>query len=384
MIPKTIIAHLRCASGGGGGADRVIYNTVRRLQDGPFGQTVLYLVKEGTDVSSLLDPLRQQGVLCRVMPGRRVFDLRQFLSVRRFVLEHKVRILHCHDAKADIYGFLLRLTYPSLRVISTLHGWTEKTRRGRMYGRLDKTVLRWFDVAIAVSEHTARLAREHGIQRVRVVHNGLDPEEWRTAPAMEPRPGSHPFTIAYVGRISSEKGPLEFVEIARVVVLQQPDIRFVVLGEGPDLPAMKTAVAEAGLGEYFDFRGYHTQEELKKVYMAVDVLVLPSRREGLPMTILEACSMEVCVAAFSVGGVPEIITHGRNGLLAQPGNIAELAERILTLRREAPLSARLRSNGRATVVNRFSVQTQVRELEAVYTDTLRADRRNKLNRGIST
>jgi glycosyltransferase involved in cell wall biosynthesis len=384
MIPKTIIAHLRCASGGGGGADRVIYNTVRRLQDGPFGQTVLYLVNEGTDVSGLLDPLRQQGVLCHVMPGRRVFDLRQFLSVRRFVLKHKVRILHCHDAKADIYGFLLRLTYPSLKVISTLHGWTEKTRRGRLYGRLDKTVLRWFDVAIAVSEHTARLAREHGIQRVRVVHNGLDPEEWRTAPAMEPRPGSHPFTIAYVGRISSEKGPLEFVEIARVVILQQPDIRFVVLGEGPDLPAMKTAVEAAGLGENFDFRGYQTQEELKKVYRAVDVLVLPSRREGLPMTILEACSMEVCVAAFSVGGVPEIITHGRNGLLAQPGNIAELAAQILALRQDALLSARLRSNGRATVVNRFSVQAQVRELEAVYADTLRDDRRNKLNRGIST
>jgi glycosyltransferase involved in cell wall biosynthesis len=169
-----------------------------------------------------------------------------------------------------------------------------------------------------------------------------------------------------------------------VVILQQPDIRFVVLGEGPDLPAMKTAVEAAGLGENFDFRGYQTQEELKKVYRAVDVLVLPSRREGLPMTILEACSMEVCVAAFSVGGVPEIITHGRNGLLAQPGNIAELAAQILALRQDALLSARLRSNGRATVVNRFSVQAQVRELEAVYADTLRDDRRNKLNRGIST
>jgi glycosyltransferase involved in cell wall biosynthesis len=94
--------------------------------------------------------------------------------------------------------------------------------------------------------------------------------------------------------------------------------------------------------------------------------------------------MEVCVAAFSVGGVPEIITHGRNGLLAQPGNIAELAAQILALRQDALLSARLRSNGRATVVNRFSVQAQVRELEAVYADTLRDDRRNKLNRGIST
>ncbi len=373
MKPDMIVAHLRCASGGGGGADRVIFNTVCRLQGGLYSQAVLYLVKPGTDVSGLLEPLRQRGLLCQVMIGRRIFDLGQFLAVRRFMFDHKIRILHCHDSKADVYGFLLRLMHPSLKVISTLHGWTEKTRRGRLYSRLDKTALRRFDAVIAVSDHTARIARSHGLRHVYVVRNGIDTDEWQSAPSMQPRQADHPFTVGFVGRISSEKGPMEFVEVAYKVFLQQPRSRFVVVGEGPDLPAMKESVVSAGLSDNFDFLGYQPPAALKVAYMSMDVLLLSSRREGLPMAVLEACAMGVCVAAFAVGGVPEVIVHGQNGLLAQPGNTDDLAAQVLTLKLDASLSRTIRNNARATVENRFSVQSQVRQLEAVYKDMVKGD-----------
>jgi glycosyltransferase involved in cell wall biosynthesis len=368
MSREPVITHLRCASGGGGGADRVILNTVPRLQAGRFGQTVLYLVNSGADAGGLIEPLRQRGLGCEAIPGRRIFDLRQFLALRRFVLGHGIRLLHCHDAKADLYGFLLRLTHPSLKLISSLHGWTEKTRRGRFYSRLDKAVLRRFETVIAVSEHTAGIARQNGIRRVVVVPNGIDADDW--SPVTESRPGDRPFTLAYVGRISAEKGPLDFVATALAVSRRDPDSVFVVLGDGPDLPAMREAVAAAGLGNRFDFRGFRPPAELKAAYRAMDVLVLPSRREGLPLALLEACAMGVCVAAFSVGGVPELITHGRNGLLAEPGNTEDLARQILTLRQDPALRDRLREQARATVVSHFSVVAQVRKLEAVYAETL--------------
>ena len=380
MKPDMSVAHLRCASGGGGGADRVIFNTVYRLQVGLFSQAVLYLVKPGTDVIGLVEPLRQRGLLCQVMPGRRIFDLGQFLAVRRFVFDHKVRILHCHDAKADIYGFLLRLMHPSLKVISTLHGWTEKTRRGRLYSRLDKTALRRFDAVIAVSDHTAGIARSHGLRHVYLVHNGIDTDEWQPAPSMQSWQPDHPFTIGFVGRISSEKGPMEFVEVARKIFLQHPLTRFVVVGEGPDLPAMKETVVSAGLGNNFDFLGYQPPKALKMAYMSMDALLLSSRREGLPMAVLEACAMGVCVAAFAVGGVPEIIVHGQNGLLAQPGNTDDLATQVLTLKQDVSLSRTIRSNARATVVSRFSVQSQVRQLEAVYADMVKGGQNKGLDR----
>jgi glycosyltransferase involved in cell wall biosynthesis len=371
MTRDTITTHLRCASGGGGGADRVIFNTVPGLNAGRFGQAVLYLAKRGAEISGLVEPLRQRGLLCEVVPGQRIFDLRQFLAVRRFVLDHKIRLLHCHDAKADLYGFLLRLLHPSLRIISTLHGWTEKTRRGRFYSRLDKAILRRFDAVVAVSEYTATIARSYGIRRTVVVPNGIDPEAWRPTASRDAHPNDPPFTVAFVGRISAEKGPLEFVETARAASRKEPGIRFVVLGEGPDLPAMRAAVASAGLSLNFDFRGYQPPTELKTAYRTMDVLALPSRREGLPMALLEACAMGVCVAAFSVGGIPEVIVHGQNGLLAKPGDTGDLAAQILTLRQDAPLAARLRKNARTTVENHFSVQAQVRQLETIYADTLK-------------
>jgi glycosyltransferase involved in cell wall biosynthesis len=154
------------------------------------------------------------------------------------------------------------------------------------------------------------------------------------------------------------------------VLLQQPGSRFVVLGEGPDLPAMKGAVSAAGLDRNFAFRGYQPREALKEAYEAMEVLVLPSRREGLPLSLLEACAMGVCVAAFSVGGIPEVIVHGQNGLLAQPGDTGDLAAQIVALRQDTQLAARLRSQARATVVSHFGIRTQVRQLESVYAEVL--------------
>ena len=370
MNPDISVAHLRCASGGGGGADRVILNTVSRLQAGRFSQSVIYLARTESDVDGLVGPLRRQGLLCQVMPGRRVFDLLQFLALRRFVIGHGISILHCHDAKADVYGFLLRLIHPSLRVLSTLHGWTEKTRRGRLYSRLDKAMLMRFDAVIAVSEHTAGIAGRNGIPRVTVIHNGIDPDLWRPGPPEDGHSSDPPFTIAFVGRLSAEKGSMEFVELAREIEQRLPGSRFVVIGEGSELSAMKDAAEAAGLGDSFDFRGFQPPEIIRSVYPCIDVLALPSRREGLPMAVLEACAMGVCVAAFSVGGVPEIITHGHNGLLAQPGNIGELAGHILSLRRDKLLGDKLRRHARESIVEQFSVRNQVRQLEVVYAKLL--------------
>lgn len=370
MSPVMSVTHLRCASGGGGGADRVILNTVPRLQTGRFSQAVLYLARTPPSVDGLVGPLRGQGVACSVIPGRRVFDLRQFFAIRRFVIENEVGILHCHDAKADLTGYLLRLLRPSLRVLSTLHGWTDKTRRGKLYSRLDKAVLKRFDAVIAVSRHTAGIAEANGIHRVKVVHNGIDPEIWRPMLPDADRSAAVPFTVAFVGRISAEKGPLEFVELAREIVRQQGGCRFWVLGEGPELPAMTVAVEAAGLADSFDFRGHQPPEALRAAYRDIDVLALTSRREGMPMAILEACAMGVCVAAFSVGGVPEIISHGQNGLLAQPGNIGELAGHIVSMRNDQRSRTRLRRQARESVVEHFSVLNQVRQLESVYAELL--------------
>lgn len=381
MNSALCVVQLRCASGGGGGADRVILNTVPRLQSGRFTQSVIYLARKESDVDGLVEPLRRQGVSCQVLAGCRVFDLPQFLAVRRYVIEHKVRILHCHDAKADLYGFLLRLIRPSLKVLGTLHGWTEKTRRGRLYSRLDKTVLKRFDAVIAVSGHTAGIAESNGIRRVTVIHNGIDPDLWCPPSLEDIRSADAPFTIAFIGRISPEKGPLEFVKLAREIVRQQRDSRFWVLGEGPELPAMKAAAEAAGLGGSFEFRGHQSPETLRSAYRDVDVLALTSLREGLPMAVLEACAMGVCVAAFSVGGVPEIIEHGQNGLLAQPGNIGELAGHILSLRRDTRLCSKLRRQARERIVAQFSVRNQVKQLEAVYAKLLE-DGTNKNRDGV--
>jgi glycosyltransferase involved in cell wall biosynthesis len=362
------ILHLRHSKGGGGGADAVLLQDLSVLDKARFQTGVVYLRKHREQPSRMIQRLRDVGVPCYDHPGNAVVDVRQLLRIARLVARTGTRILHCHDPKSDIYGYLLRLFRPGLRLVCTLHGWTVKVRREALYNWATVLVLRRFDAILAVSESLRRRAETESLPGVHVIPNAIDVESWQRPDGAwrATPPGKKGIAIGFVGRLSPEKGPLNFVRTVRRVSERAADCEFFVAGEGPERPAMEALAASLHVADRIRFLGHLNEEELRALYRRLDMVLLTSHTEGLPMVILEALAMSLPVVATRVGGVGEIVRDGVNGLLAEQGDIEGLATAVLRLVDSAALRVSLGVEGRKGVVTRFSLPARIAALESLY------------------
>jgi len=247
-------------------------------------------------------------------------------------------VLLCHGYKADVLGrkAARRVDVP---VVAVSRGWTGETWRVRLYDWLDRFCLRWMDRVVGVSEAQAVKVLRAGVRadRVRIIHNAVDPERFANAdPSYRTKlekyfrnPKSH--IIGAAGRLSSEKGFAVLVAAAERVVRENSSVGFVLFGEGGERLALVEQIKSAGLAGSFCILGF--RHDLDRFLPFFDVLALPSYTEGLPNIVLEACAANVPVVATAVGGTPEIIEDHLNGYLVAPGNAQALATRLLVLLR---------------------------------------------------
>jgi glycosyltransferase involved in cell wall biosynthesis len=285
--------------------------------------------------------------------------------VAALIKRHKVHIIHTHDAKSIVYGALLKIRFPGIKAVTTLHGWVMRRRRSRCYQWLAEFGLRAFDGVVAVSDDLERKARQKNIHRVIRIHNAIDLAEW--PPACVPAYGRNgPFKVGFIGRISKEKGPEQFLRVARMLAAVDQEIRFYMAGDGPMTAWIRKELKRLALEDRFTLMGHVPPTQMPGVYRLLNVLLSSSHTEGMPNTILEALSCGVPVVATRVGGVEELITDGYNGLLARDGDAAALARSILILRHTPRLAERLAHNGVHTISERFTFPRRVSAMEHLY------------------
>ncbi len=177
--------------------------------------------------------------------------------------------------------------------------------------------------------------------------------------------------VLLVGRIVPHKGVEHFIEAARFV----PDARFVIAGEGSLLDAMKQFATAMGVSEHVSFLGRVSDEELPQVYAACDVFVLPSvsRLEAFGIVALEAMATAKPVIVADIPGVREMIEDGRDGLLSDPVNPRDLADKIRRLLADPEGRKAMGARGREKVLESFSIERVTDQIEALYRSVL--DRR---------
>jgi glycosyltransferase involved in cell wall biosynthesis len=364
------VLHLRTAYGAGGGPERILLDAGCRGELARFDCRALFLRPLGQPPAAAIAEAQARGLDFTECAGSPLVQLRRVAQLLRAA---RPDILHCHDPRADLFGRLLaRRGGPAL--VSTLHGWIENGRAGRLRSRLDLWALRGFDRVIAVSGAVARRASSCGVVNVQVIRNAIDPDEWRREAVLPPAPyvprDPSSFVVGFVGRISPEKGPLDFLRVAAGVLARDPRCEFAMVGEGPLLAEVRDLAARLGLQERLTLLGTVRGPALKALYRRFDLLLSPSLTEGLPMTLLEAAAMEVPVLATRVGGVEELVTDGVDGLLAGRGDIPALVDRVLRLKADRPLAATLVRAGRRRVERENSLAVNLQRIGALYTRVL--------------
>jgi glycosyltransferase involved in cell wall biosynthesis len=373
MEDRIVVLHLRAASDSGGGPEKTIYNTGRFIDSKRFLYLIAYLKKNSSDLSLISQNITKAGLNYFEFAGGSFIDRKQLSQIVHLVRKHGVQIIHSHDPKTDFYGLLLKLRFPKLKLVSTMHGWIHRTWKSAFYNKLDMYVLRCFHIVIAVSGSIEKTAKRFGLSNTCLIYNAVDTNEWKpVCPAKYPKilqtipRNSQSFVVGYVGRLSKEKGPMDFIKTAQKILKKDINCEFVVAGDGPEMEAMKGLAEATGIIGKVHFLGHVNRDDMISVYQKLNLLLSTSKTEGFPNNILEALAMSVPVVSTNVGGVNEIITNDYNGLLAEKDNIDKLTIHVTRIKNDKALADRLIKHGRLTAENKFSFDARVNKLEKLY------------------
>jgi glycosyltransferase involved in cell wall biosynthesis len=245
-------------------------------------------------------------------------------------------LLTCSGYKPDIIGWRAARR-AGIPVVSISHGWTSATWRVRCYEMLDRWVLKWMDAVVCVSKAQADKVRRTRVaeEKIAVIYNAIGEDAFLPArPELREEMMkwfAHPprWIIGAAGRLSPEKGYAVFIEAAALVVRKRPTAGFVLFGDGPLRGELEALIAKHGLQRRFVLAGFRS--DLRQWLPSLDVGVMSSFTEGLPVVLLETAAAGVPTVATAVGGIPEVIDDGESGYLAASGDAAALAQRIMTL-----------------------------------------------------
>lgn len=300
------------------------------------------------------------GVPVTVIERNRVWQ--RVAGIGAAVLGSTPQIVHAHNATSLHYAALIRRA-TGARLVMTHHGSTLGA------GRLP-AVWEWrsIDALAGVSHSVLTDLPLHELAgRVSVIHNGITPPAaaadraaMRRALELSERP-----TGIIVARMDGNKGHSTLIEALARLRNRCELPTLLMVGDGRARPEIEALAVQLKLpADSVRFLG--SRPDVENLLAAADFFVLPSRSEGLPLSILEAMCQGLPVIGTRVGGIPEIITHGEDGLLVPVDEIEPLAQAIAELCTEPLLRSRLGNTAIETVRSRFSFEGMFRHYEALY------------------
>lgn len=355
------------SSGGMYGAEAVILNLSRTLNKGPHRSILGVFSNSSQPNLQLHESALKQDVESHLISCKGQVDRSVPSSIRHLAQHSGADIVHAHGYKADVYVHLA-LRGAGTPLISTCHTWYDNNAVVRLYGALDRLVLRNYAGVVAVSEEVKQRLLKAGVHpaRIHLIRNGIDLQPFNTArPSQQEERGTNrPLTVGLVGRLATEKGVDLFLHAAKSVLVDLPTTKFIVIGDGPDRAQLEALIDELDIRESVSMLG--RSEDMPSTYAALDVLVSSSRKEGLPIAILEAMASRLPVVATAVGAVPTVVQDGSTGLLVPPGNIDALTLAIVSLLRDPLKRERYGIAARQSIAENFSAERMTADYLTVY------------------
>jgi glycosyltransferase involved in cell wall biosynthesis len=317
-----------------------------------------------------LDRVEQEGIRSRVVPLGGALDVRAVARLRAFLRRERADVLHTHTHfSLNAVGRLAGRT-AGAGVIAHMHienVFRDAPAARRAQVALDNSTARLCRWIIAVSEatHAALVAQGYPPDRTLTVHNGVEVGEPGNPAQFTPAPTGP--VVLEVGRLCAVKGQRELIEA--LPRLARTDVTLLLAGEdvesgGAYREALERAARDLGVADRVRFLG--RRDDVPALLAAVDVLVLPSWIEGLPLVVLEAMAAGVPVVATDVGGTPEAVADGETGVLVPPRDVDALAGAIDALLSDPERARRLGAAGRERARERFDAESAARRVVGLY------------------
>jgi glycosyltransferase involved in cell wall biosynthesis len=352
------------------GPGRQVTALARALQGAGIECLVIAFHRRGRPPSGFAQYLREAGVEHCVVEDGGPIDWRVASRVGSVLRRWRPSIVQTHGYKATAVAYLLRRLRLPWPWVGFFHGTTTEDLKDRFYHWVDRRLLGAAERIVVMSRAQAQAFR-HCNGRVRIIYNA----------ALAPPPAGNPAErdrlaalaaglrrpiVGVVGRLSLEKGVDVFLDACAILVRKGLAFSALVVGDGPERVLLEARCSRLGLASCVRFLGQVHNVDV--VYRNLDLVVLPSRSEGLPNTLLEAMQADVPVVATAVGGVPEAVGTSPAAHLVAPGSVVALAEAIERALTEGdPPEAAV---ARRDVASRFSLERRLEAHVELYRDLL--------------
>ena len=348
---------------------RTIDVTMVCFMEGPFAQEA-----------------RELGIRTVVLPGRDL--LRVYRTLRRLVVEEGYQIIHCHGARGNLMGALLRRS-TGLPVVTTVHSDYRLDYLGRpfsrlTYGTINTLVVRRLDYRIGVSDAMTDLLISRGFDpdKLFTIYNGIDftprtpamdrQAYWKSV-GLEADAGS--VVVGIAARLNPVKDIATLVRGFARAHAQCPELRLLIAGDGEQMDMLKNLARELGVERQVCFAGWVSDTD--SFYNAIDINTLTSLSETFPYSLTEGARAALPTVASRVGGVPYLIEHGIHGLLFEAGDAEALARHLVTLAQDPELRRHMGRRLYQRARKDYSLESTLRRQLDIYEAILRRQARKK-------
>ena len=366
------ILHL-ISSSGLLGAERVLLELADHSKREGLKVTIGIFENHKNPNSELAKVASTLGLKVQIFPCRWRFDPKTTLLIRAFIYREQINIVHSHGYKGNFYA--LMATRGKIPWIVTNHNWTRATFNLKVYALLDLLLIRFAKKVVTVSDEIAIKIHKSGVssQKIIVIDNGIDLQKFSSQKRnnlLKEYLGikEESKVIGTIARLTKEKGHIYLLEAAKDIVAAYPDTKFLIVGEGRERYRLENRVMTLGLQDKVIFTGQ--RKDIIDILSILDIFVLPSITEGLPVAILEALASGLPVVATNVGAIPKVINNGETGLLTEPGNPESLSSAISELLSDREKARELGYQGQRKVEREFSAKAMAERYFNSYSEIL--------------
>ena len=331
------------------------------------------------------EQLRKIGVRVHLVPEleRAISpkrDVQAYLALRDFFRAERPDIVHTHSSKTGILGRLAAKAAGVPTIVHTVHGYAfpaeSRAAIKAIFKFLERRAGRVTHRMIVLNDADAAIARDLlGVpdRRLAVLPNGVDVDTYSpaTPEARHARRRSvlgieslDHVVVGMVGRLWVQKNPQCFVRAAIQVAAQRPRVSFFMIGDGEFRHELEAAIRASGQADRIRILGWRS--DVPELLKALDLMVLPSRWEGMPLAVLEAMSSAVPVIASDIPGNHHLVEDGSDGRLFPPDDDQALASALIELIDDAALRARFSAQARSKVLRRYTLSARMKQITAIY------------------
>lgn len=354
------------------GAQRLILNIIKNLDKKHFKPFLIYwrksdFFKEFKKIKDLniieLNNKPENNSFCKILNF--FISIKQIIELRKIIKNHNIQIIHSNLITSDIYNFILKIQYRNLKIISTRHNVAE-IRKTLFFRFFNKIINSFFDKIVLCSKDVQLLFNKYEFSNNSVViYNGVDVNEIQEAPIKNyPFIKKESFNIISIGRLEMVKGYPNLIYIFKKFNEDHPNSNLFICGMGKDYFFLKKLVKQIKIQDKITFLG--NRDDVYSLLKSCNIFMLLSKREGLPLSLLEAMCCKLPVIGSNVSGIRQVIKNRVNGYLVNRFNHDNIINIMRKLKDNKSLRKKIGNEAYKEIIRTYTIRKTYLKYQAIY------------------